>query len=159
MDPFVVSLPNHLIIFAAYWLIYFPLLSIPYLWVKGKRCELIGIVISVLVAYALEEGLNLLFPVPRPFVAGGFAPLIGVPPREYYTSFPSGHATVIAALGTSVFFTERRLGILILVLGVLVGVGRVMAGVHYWIDILAGFILGIAVASLVKFVHNRCPFW
>lgn len=147
---------DFLIIFAARYLIYLSFLSIPYLWIRGKRRDLIRILVSVIAAWALEEGLNLLFPVPRPFVAGGFAPLVSVPLRKYYASFPSGHAAIMTALGTSVFFTEKLPGVSILVLGVLVGIARVLAGVHYPIDIFAGFVLGTAVASLVKFAHDRC---
>lgn len=150
---------DFLIIFVARYLIYFSLLSIPYLWIKRERHDLIRIAISVIVAYALAEGLNLLFPVPRPFVAEEFTPLIGVPLSEYYASFPSGHATFLATLGGAIFFTEKLPGVSILILGILVGIGRVLAGVHYPIDILGGFLIGIVVASLFKLAHDRYPFW
>lgn len=150
---------NLLIIFAARYLIYFSLLSIPYLWMRRERHDLIRIVVSVVVAFALSEGLNFLFPVPRPFVAQNFTPLVGVSLSEYYASFPSGHATFLAALGTAVFFTEKLPGVLISILSILVGVGRVMTGVHYPVDILGGFLIGVVVAGLVKFAHDRYPFW
>ena len=150
---------NFFVIFAARYLIYLSLLSIPYLWVRRKRHDLIRIIVSVAVAWIMEEGLNLLFSVPRPFVAGGFTPLVNIPVTEYYASFPSGHATFLAALGTAVFFTEKRLGVLIFILGILTGVGRVMAGVHYPIDIIAGLLLGSMVAGLTKLAHDRYPFW
>ncbi len=150
---------NFLIIFAARYLIYLSLLSIPYLWVRRERHDLIRIVVSVVVAFAISEGLNFLFPVPRPFVAQNFTPLVGVSLSEYYASFPSGHATFLTALGMAIFFTEKLPGVLILILGILVGIGRVVAGVHYPIDILGGFLIGVAVAALVKFLHDRYPFW
>jgi len=150
---------NFFIIFAARYLIYASLLSIPYLWLRRERHDLIRIVLTVVVAFAISEALNFLFPIPRPFVAQNFTPLVGVSLGEYYASFPSGHATFLAALGTAVFFTEKLPGALILILGVLVGVGRVVAGVHYPIDVLGGFLLGVGVASAIKFLHDRYPFW
>ena len=150
---------NFLIVFAARYLIYLSLFSIPYLWIRHKRHDLIRISVSVVVAFAISEVLNFLFPAPRPFVAEGLTPLVEVPLSEYYASFPSGHATFLAALGTAVFFTEKRMGVLIFILGILTGIGRVLAGVHYPVDILGGFLIGIMVASLSKFAHDRYPFW
>jgi len=150
---------DFLIIFVARYLIYFSLLSIPYLWIKRERHDLIRITVSVIVAFALAEGLNFLLPVARPFVAEGFTPLISVPLSEYYASFPSGHATFLATLGAAIFFTEKTPGVLILILGILVGIARVLAGVHYPIDILGGFFIGIVMASLFKLAHDRYPFW
>lgn len=148
-----------LIIFAAKYLIYLSLLVIPYLWIRRERHDLIRIVVSVVVAFAIEEALNRLLHAPRPFVAGGFAPLIEISLGEYYASFPSGHVTFLAALGMSVFFAEKLPGVLILILSVLVGIARVLAGVHYPIDIIGGLLLGSAAATLFKFAHDRYPFW
>lgn len=146
---------NLLIIFAARWLVYVSLLSIPYLWVRHKRRDIARIVVTVIVAGIFWKVLSCLFPVARPFVAEGFVPLVNVSLGVYYASFPSGHTAFLAALGIAIAFSEKPLGILILILGVLVGISRVAVGVHYPSDILAGFILGIAVASLVKFAFSK----
>ncbi|NIT03556.1 hypothetical protein GTO10_01280, partial [Candidatus Saccharibacteria bacterium] len=56
---------DYLIIFFAEYLLYLSLLAVPYLWFGDKRHDLIRIGLSVIFAYALAEGLHLLFPVAR----------------------------------------------------------------------------------------------
>lgn len=76
-------------------------------------------------------------------------------------SFPSMHSASIPAL----YFTlakeakKKWLWILAAVLTVLVGVSRVVAGMHYPTDVLAGWILGFAIIGIFSFldrhVHNE----
>jgi membrane-associated phospholipid phosphatase len=126
---------------------------------SGTRHAIIRIVVSVFFAYTLGETLNLVFASARPFVAEGFTPLVQVPLSEYYTSFPSGHAAIMAALAMSVYFVDRAAGVALFVGAVLTGVARVLAGVHYPVDIAGGFLLGIAVSFIIKTLHERYPIW
>jgi len=66
----------------------------------------------------------------------------------FHKSFPSSHATVAFALAFTVFWFNRPLGLVMLVLACLVTWGRVFVGVHYPMDVAAGAILG-GVMSLV----------
>ena len=85
-------------------------------------------------------------PIARPFVELSFTPLVlGENPLE---SFPSSHATIFAALGVAIFWQNKKVGIWFLLGALLVGLARVAAGVHYPIDILAGFLLGGTLALL-----------
>lgn len=61
-------------------------------------------------------------------------------------SFPSGHATLAFAIATAVFFVHRKAGIVFLCIAGVISVSRVIAGVHWPSDILAGAILGIGTA-------------
>ena len=86
--------------------------------------------------------------------------------REVTTSgwaFPSGHATNAAALFVSVSLVmvatlarSRRQRVVLIVAGslavLLVGSSRLVLGVHWPSDVLAGWALGTAVASAVTFV-------
>lgn len=148
-----------LAVFLAQRLILITVLAIPYLWVKRESHDLLRIAVSVVFAFAVSEILKTLTAVPRPFVAGGFEPLISVSPRDFYGSFPSGHAAFMAALGAAVFFTEKIPGLAVLLVGGLVGWGRVLVGVHYPPDVLAGFVLGISVSAAFKLAHDRLPVW
>lgn len=57
------------------------------------------------------------------------------------------------ALAASIFFhSSRTRGILALVLALSIGLARVMAGVHYVSDVLAGFGIGLIAASVSAYV-------
>ena len=84
----------------------------------------------------------------RPFIAhGGIS--CGAPPLDRY-SFPSGH-TLHAAL-FSVFFLSYLpwLGIALLPFALLVAASRIVLGLHYPSDVVAGAVIGalLALASL-----------
>lgn len=79
-------------------------------------------------------------------------------------SYPSGHATNVA-LGAVLLVVllqvvpvrwVRRVGVALVLLGtVLTGLDRLVLGVHYLSDVLAGYVLGTAMA-LVGLVVLRC---
>lgn len=60
-------------------------------------------------------------------------------------SFPSGNAAFFFALATTVYLHDKRWGVSLYIASVIIGIARVMAGVHYPTDILGGAALGIAV--------------
>ena len=150
---------NEIAIFLAQYLIFFSVLIVPYLWVRRERRDLISIAITAVVALVISELLKTLISAPRPFVVGGFDPLITVPARDFYASFPSGHTVLLAALGTAFIFTDKFPGIFLLARAGRVGWGRVLVGVHYPLDIFLGFVIGMVVAGFFKVVHDRFPVW
>lgn len=88
---------------------------------------------------------------PRPFVVDNFTPLIAHAPDN---GFPSDHALLvasIASIGTSI---NRRLGILLWILAVLVGIGRVYVGIHHPIDVAGSFFIAILATSAVYFFYR-----
>jgi membrane-associated phospholipid phosphatase len=61
-------------------------------------------------------------------------------------SFPSGHASRTIALSVIVLARDAVLaGILLIAWSLAVGFARISLGVHYLLDILAGYLLGLAV--------------
>ncbi len=70
-------------------------------------------------------------------------------------SFPSGHTTFISALGMSLSNINKKIGYKIIFLSLIVGFARVLAGVHFWYDILGGLVLGIVISfALTKLVRK-----
>ncbi len=64
-------------------------------------------------------------------------------------SFPSGHTLhAVLAAGTAVS-TLPILALLLVPLAAVIGASRVILGVHYPSDVVAGAVLGIALAALV----------
>jgi undecaprenyl-diphosphatase len=70
-------------------------------------------------------------------------------------SFPSGHATFFMALGFGIFFSHKKAGYVFIFFALLIGIARIIAGVHFPVDILSGFILGAIIAYLVRVIYNK----
>ncbi len=75
-------------------------------------------------------------------------------PDDTY-SFPSGHASFMFALGSVMFYLNKRAGEIILLLALITGIARVMAGVHFWYDILGGALLGYFFACAMFYLYKR----
>ncbi len=72
-------------------------------------------------------------------------------------SFPSIHATGgFGLIGAVLFGRYRRVGLLMLVLGLLMIAARVAAGVHWPSDVLGGAVLGMATAGFFAWVQRCC---
>lgn len=67
------------------------------------------------------------------------------------SSFPSNHSASVSAVAVSIFYMlgEKYAGYLI-VLAIVVGLSRIMAGIHYPKDVAGGFFIGTFV-SIVGF--------
>lgn len=81
---------------------------------------------------------------PRPYTALGYQPLF--PKKEKGRSMPSRHCFSAAAIAVVALYSNPPLGILLAVLAVLIAASRVITGVHYISDVLAGLAFGSGFA-------------
>jgi undecaprenyl-diphosphatase len=88
---------------------------------------------------------------PRPFLNPVLSSVVHVlVPKDFDSSFPSGHALVVAGGAAIAFlFLRRRYSIPLIVEAAIVSYSRVYVGVHYPTDVLAGILLGVAIAFII----------
>lgn len=119
---------------------------------KQKYKEIFFTFSGSILAWVTSMVLKNFFMVARPIeTLSGISPLV----LESGYAFPSNHATFFMALATSLYFVNRRMGYLFAVFALIIGLTRIIAGVHFPLDILAGFLLGQAVALIVQFIAQK----
>lgn len=107
---------------------------------------------SAVAAWLIAKLIKFSFPMPRPFVALENVNLLFE--HGNIDSFPSGHATFFFGVAVALSFYHRFLGGLYIAGAILIGLSRVIAGVHWPIDILAGYFLGGAIAAFVYWGYS-----
>ena len=108
--------------------------------IKRKIGEASVILFSAFLSWLFVLILKDIFDSPRPFIT--YTEIKPLFDYGEYDSFPSGHATFFAALGVALFMYHKRIGIFYLFGALIIGLSRIIAGVHFPFDIVAGFILG-----------------
>jgi undecaprenyl-diphosphatase len=112
-----------------------------------KKKEILRAFFAGVTAWILAYVLKFLLHSPRPF--DEFSQVRSLISESGY-AFPSGHATFFMALAVSIFFFHKKAGYIFMFCALLIGLARIMAGVHFPVDILGGFILGYLVAYFLK---------
>lgn len=103
--------------------------------------NIIVILASAIGAYSVAFILKHTYLSPRPFVElSNITPLVKT--ADLYGSFPSGHATFFMALAIVLFFYHKRIATFYFVCAILIGVARIVVGVHWPIDIVSGWVIG-----------------
>ncbi len=72
-----------------------------------------------------------------------------------FGSFPSSHALFFAALTTLSFFFLKRFSYFFLIISFIIGIARVIAGVHFFFDVVTGWILGFLLALGAMYVYKN----
>lgn len=107
---------------------------------------------SFFLASWLSVGIKGVVERSRPPEAIGFDALVGVPGSP---SFPSGHAATAFAVAGAIALLAPRLRWPVLGVASLIAFSRVYLGVHFWIDVLAGAALGLAIGvGMARTLHR-----
>ncbi len=146
-----------IIVFCAKYLPYIMVasLSLFFIFSKDRKRELkmilCAIASAVLARLVITEIIRYFYPVGRPFVVYQFTPLL----YDFASSFPSGHAAFFSALAMAIFFFHKKWGIAYFLGAIIISISRIMAGIHWPMDILGGLVAGIGSAALVHFLIKK----
>ena len=136
------------------WAVIILLSLIAYIFSPKSRKQRIAwlafvLVPSLIVSAALVEFSKISIQIPRPCAGNEECP------SGY--SFPSGHAARIFVFATVVTLSMKNIAIKLssLTLAILVSLSRVALNYHAYTDIVAGALLGTAVAYLINTLYKR----
>jgi membrane-associated phospholipid phosphatase len=138
-------------------------------WVKGPLLVAAGfcadlrckrafplVALAAAVSFFVASGLNALIKDlvdrSRPPLSMDLDALVGLPASP---SFPSGHAMSAFAVAAAIAVLAPRTRWAVLGVAATIAFSRVYLGVHFWIDVLAGAALGIAIGAGIAVLARR----
>jgi undecaprenyl-diphosphatase len=112
----------------------------------STRSWSIQAVAAASLAIVINLLIGLVYDRPRPFVSHHVHLLL---PHPADASFPSDHTAGSIAIAVAILCHNRKLGIPLFIVALLVGLSRVYVGHHYPTDVLGGIVVGCVSALLV----------
>ncbi|QQR82585.1 phosphatase PAP2 family protein [Candidatus Campbellbacteria bacterium] len=110
-----------------------------------------ALIASVLGAELLTEFIRFIYESPRPLHTLNIPYLFD----KTSNSFPSGHTMFVFSLATAMyFFGNKKLAWMLYASGLLIGIARITAGIHYPSDILGGIVLGILTGYCAHYLFG-----
>lgn len=126
-----------------------------FLWRKRQPARALFVILGALLSTAMMSAAKAFFSRPRPELWPRIV-------EETSASFPSGHSTFAAALATTVVILcwqsphRNLIAASALFCALLAGFSRIVLGVHYPADVLAGWLTGTAtVVGLHKIMRPQ----
>jgi undecaprenyl-diphosphatase len=150
-------IPALIVYYCAEILIYLFALAVIYLWRKpepvskhhGNKKAVIMVIMTLAVSLAVKSLIAFVINRHRPFVAHPDL-LLPFPTKVDSSSFPSGHTLIAFSIAFSLLFSgSKKWGWTLLAGAVLIGLGRIFAGVHYPTDVVASVAIAFVVAWYV----------
>lgn len=135
-------------LFLSYFFIYIVigiLLAWSIFFAKRKMYDFSLFILTGFFSWIVAFLLKNIFQISRPYIQESIVPLF----RDGGYSLPSEHATVFSALAVACYFINKKLGYLFIFFALMIGLSRVIIGVHYPLDILFGYFVGILVSVLI----------
>lgn len=123
------------------------------LTLKENALSVFMFVLPVFLALATSETLKVIISMPRPFLELDNVTVLT--PHGGYDSLPSGHAIVYSALAMSSYYLARPLTPWLASAAILISVSRVIAGVHWPLDILVGGVIGVLTVIVYMALRKR----
>ena len=121
----------------------------------------ITILVAMIVACAIAGAINRVIKIgtgrSRPYVTSD-AGWKGLRMSSSYNAFPSGHTAASTAFFAALLIANRRIGLALLLIPMLIAASRMYLNAHHLSDVVAGAIVGVSSAILAwHLVSKRMP--
>lgn len=156
--PATLPVEIHVATFIAKYLVYLFPLSLLYYWLWGneqnlnqQRTLVCKAAISLAIALSVSWLIGTIAPHARPFVAPVGYNFLS---HEATPSFPSNHGTFVFVIALSYLFwhSSKRIGYVMLALGLAIAWARIYLGVHWPIDMIGAFFVALLSCALSQIV-------
>lgn len=127
----------------------YPLLLIYTLW-NRQIADFVKILVIPAVTFVMVTLLRLVINKARPYEALDINPLIRK--NKNGQSFPSRHAASVFIIAMAFLYVNIYAGIAMIILGILICVSRVLAGVHYVSDVIVGAVISVILGVFGFFI-------
>ena len=124
------------------------------IWIFDKKTTLnfiLQVLASALVAWVIAEMIKNLFPTIRPFYLNNSSPLTLTVPTD--PSYPSAHTAVAFASAIAVWIHKPKTGIFYIISAIVIGLARILASVHIFIDIFGGTLVGVSTGLIIARIN------
>lgn len=120
-----------------------------------KNNKLLKITINSIISPIVNNILKAIFRRPRPEESLRLV-------NETNFSFPSGHAmisiffylTIIILINKSNFKCKNILNLILLLIIILIGISRIYLGVHYFSDVIGGYLIAVSIIVFLESVKG-----
>jgi undecaprenyl-diphosphatase len=118
------------------------------LWLAGRRLTAVSSLAAGCLAFLANQAVHAVWDRPRPYESHPHAwhPYAG----STDASFPSDHTASAFGIAWLVFLVDRRIGSAFLAVAGVLSWIRVVVGFHYPGDVLAGTLMGLVAALVVR---------
>lgn len=144
-----------MIFLAKYLYLIVGIIAVLYVLMQSRSQQkkiLIFSIIALPLTYLVAKIAGHFYFDPRPFVTHHLKPLIAHAPTN---GFPSDHALLSFAIASVIFIFNKKIGIILGVLGLFVGISRIYVMVHSPIDIAGSFMISVCVVGIIWYLSRK----
>lgn len=147
-------MPDSLVVFVGTYLIFVTLAVgfLYFLYTDRKIDFLLLGWVGVTLAFLVGKVAGLLWYNPLPFMVDGFEPLIAQNPGN---GFVSDHTVVAAGVAAVFYFFDKRISAGLFAVAALIGLARVLGGVHHTVDVVGAFVVAVAAVAIARASLSR----